>query len=1031
MNVSQAFITRPIGTSLFMLAIFLSGLVAYQLLPVSALPNVDYPTIQISTSYPGASAEIIASSITAPLETQLGQMPGLNQMTSTSSAGMSVIMLQFGLDIKLDIAEQEVQASINAATNLLPKNLPDPPTYSKVNPADTPIITIALTSEVLPLPQVADLADTRLAQKISQLSGVGYVSIGGGLRPAVRIQVNPTSLAAKGLALEDIRTVIATANVNSPKGSFDGQYLSYTINSNDQLLSIDDYKQLIIAYHDGAPVRLQDVANIVNDAENLKQASWMNKQPAVIINIQRQPGSNVIQVANSIKQLIPQLTATLPSSINVKILSDRTVSVHASIVDAQYEMLFSIILVVAVIFVFLRNFAVTIIPAVAVPLSLVGSLGIMYFLGFSLNNFTLMALTIATGFVVDDAIVMIENINRYIEEGLAPLPAALKGSAQIGFTIISLSVSLIAVLIPLLFMQDVIGMLFREFAVTLATAIIISAIVSLTLTPMMCALLLRQKPNTHNTLAAHKSPDLQARMVAFYEATLQIVFKHQAATVVILIFTIIMAGILLYKIPKGFFPTQDTGLIQGISIAAPSTSFKAMSTYQQQIADVILSDPLVDNLSSFIGIDHNNSSLNTGNMLISLKPRSQRELSADKIISRMQDKIKQIAGVRFYMQPVQDLTVADRISFSQYQYTINATKPEDVAEWTNALIDKLKNSSIISDLSSDLQMEALQTSIIIDRDTAARLGISAQMINDALYDSFGQRQISTMFTQINQYYVILELEPEFKQDMSALNSLHLKAATGKMIPLSALTTVKEILGPQVIKRQNQFPVATLSFNLQDGASLGEAITELNTAKSDLLIPDKIQTGFQGAANIFQASLANEGWLVLAAIIVVYIILGVLYESYIHPITILSTLPSATIGALLALMLCNYELTIIAIIGIILLIGIVMKNAIMMIDFALELERLENKSPADAIFTACLLRVRPIVMTTMAALLGAVPLALASGTGSELRQPLGVAIIGGLIVSQILTLYTTPVIYLLFDRLLSKIIPQSWQIEGGQ
>jgi multidrug efflux pump len=1020
MSISRIFIIRPIGTSLLMLALFLSGLVAYQLLPVSALPNVDYPTIQIATFYPGASAEITASSITAPLESQLGQMPGLNQMTSTSSSGASIIMLQFSLDIDLDIAEQEVQASINAATSLLPTDLPNPPVYSKVNPADTPIITISLTSDVLPLPQIEDLADTRLAQKIAQLSGVGYVSISGGQRPAVRIQANPTALASKGLTLEDIRTCIATANVNSPKGSFDGPYLSYTIDANDQLLTSHDYKQLIISYNDGAPVRLQDVANVIDDAENVKQAAWMNQRPAIILNIQRQPGSNVIQVADSIKELIPQLTATLPSNIDVEILSDRTTSIRASIVDAQYEMLLSIVLVVLVIFVFLRNFAVTVIPAVAVPLSLIGSLGIMYFLGFSLNNFTLMALTIATGFVVDDAIVMIENINRYLEEGLPPLQAAIKGSSQIGFTIISLTVSLIAVLIPLLFMQDVIGMLFREFAITLSTTILLSAFVSLTLTPMMCALILKNTSNEASNSLSRLSLEIQNKIIAFYKHTLHIVLEHKALTMLTLFITVMMAFLLLFKIPKGFFPIQDTGLIQGISVAAPSISFKGMSACQQEIAKIVLSEPAVDNLSSFIGVDTNNASLNTGNMLISLKPKEQRKDSSNQVIARIQQKIKAIPGVKFYMQPVQDLTVDDRISFSQYQYTINAASADDVAEWTQALIAKLQHSKIITDVSSDLRTQALQTSISIDRDTASRLGISAQMINDILYDSFGQRQISTMFTQINQYYVILEVDPLLQQDLNDLNNLYLKSSSGNVVPFNAITSVKDSLGPQVISRQNQFPVATLSFNLQPEASLGEAIDEINNVKRELMIPEKVQTSFQGSASVFEASLANEGWLVLAAIVVVYIILGVLYESYIHPITILSTLPSATIGALLALILLNYQLTIIAIIGIILLIGIVMKNAIMMIDFALELERLEHKSPMDAIFNACLLRVRPILMTTMAALLGAVPLACASGTGAELRQPLGVAIIGGLIVSQILTLYTTPVAYLLFANLLAKL-----------
>jgi multidrug efflux pump len=1014
MNPSRIFILRPIGTSLLMIAVLLSGILAYKLLPVSALPNVDYPIIRIVTKYPGASPDIISSAITAPLEGQFGQMPGLNQMTSTSSTGISVVTLQFNLEVALDIAEQEVQAGINSANNLLPRELANPPIYSKVNPADTPIMTLALTSDILPLSQVEDLADTRLAQKISQVSGVGYVSISGGQRPAVRIQVDPAALAAKALTLEDIRSAISLANVNAPKGGFDGQYLAYTINSNDQLLSSTQYKNLIIAYQQGAPVRLQDVANIVDDVENVKQAAWMNNKPAIILNIQRQPGSNVIEVANNIKKLIPQIAANMPSSVAINIVSDRTISVGASIADAKFEMLLSILLVIVVIFVFLRNIPATIIPGVTVPLSLIGSLGIIYFLGFSLNNFTLMALTIATGFVVDDAIVMIENIARYIEEGMEPVQAALKGSGQIGFTIISLTVSLIAVLIPLLFMSDVIGRLFREFAVTLSITILLSAVVSLTLTPMMCAVLLKKSPSKDLAIPVQNS------LLDFYKKTLHTVLGHPQITLVVVVLTVVLTALLLYIIPKGFFPTQDTGAIQAISISSPSSSFEAMAARQQILATEILKDPAVENLASFIGIDETNTTLNTGNILITLKPVELRKQSASEVVKRLQSQVNTIADIKLYMQPVQDLSVDSRISLAKYQYTIGATEASDVSKWSALLVDSLVASSIVAGAVSDLQEHGLQTLVAINRDAAARFGISARVIEDTLYDAFGQRQVSTMFTQLNQYHVILEVAPHMQRNSESLNNLYLKSAAGQMVPFNSLISVSEQIGAQLISRQNQFPVATISFNLQPGKSLGQAIDEINKIKQLLKMPASIQAGFAGAARVFESSLANEGWLVLAAIVVVYIVLGMLYESYIHPITILSTLPSATVGAMLALLALNYELSIIALIGIILLIGIVMKNAIIMIDFALELERIEKKSPYDAIFTSCILRVRPIIMTTMAALLGAVPLAFSSGMGSELRQPLGVAIIGGLLVSQLLTLYTTPVIYLLFDNLKLKL-----------
>lgn len=1025
MNPSRQFILRPIATSLLMVALLLAGTLTYRLLAVSSLPEVEYPTIQVVTFYPGASPSVMTTSVTAPLERQFGQMPGLNQMTSASSNGASIITLQFSLDLSLDIAEQEVQAGINAASSYLPQGLPNPPVYSKVNPADAPIITLALTSTVLPLPKVEDYADTRLSQKIAELPGVGLVSISGGQRPAVRIQANPTALASYGLTLEDLRTAITTANVNAAKGSFDGPRLSYTINSNDQLLSSAEYNPLIIAYKNNAPIRLSDIAHVTDGAENVMQAAWMNATPAVIMNIQRQPGANVIAVADRVKHLLAQLQTTLPKAIQVALLADRTVTIRASVQDVQFELMLSVALVVMVMFVFLRNVPATLIPSVSVPLSLIGTFSAMYLLGFSLNNLTLMALTIATGFVVDDAIVMIENISRYIEQGEKPLEAALKGSKQIAFTIISLTVSLIAVLIPLLFMQDVIGRLFREFAITVSVTILISAFVSLTLTPMLCARLLRHHAKKELSWFEKSTADLQDRLIKRYSNSLRVVLDNQPFILIIAVLTLVLTGVLFYYIPKGFFPVQDTGLIQGISEASQSISFTSMADRQQALAHVVLEDPAVQTISSFIGIDGVNMTQNSGRLSITLKPLSERKISASDVIRRLQPKLARVTGAALYMQPVQDLTIDDRASRTQYQLSISSADDAEVTKWTNLFLTHLHNKPALRDVASDQQNVGLQTVITIDRDTASRLGITPQLIDNVLYDAFGQRQISTLFTQRNQYHVVLEAMPSLLLRPSALSNIYIqstvtptpttpKTATSS-VPLSAFTTITQSVGPLVINRQNQFPVATLSFNLAPNVALGDAINTINQTKQDIKLPDYVEMQFEGSAKIFQNSLANEGWLIIAAILVVYIVLGVLYESYIHPVTILSTLPSAGMGALLALLLTGNQLSVIALIGIILLIGIVMKNAIMMIDFALEQERTYGKNARDAIYEACLLRFRPILMTTMASLLGAVPLAMSSGMGAELRGPLGIAIIGGLIVSQLLTLYTTPVIYLTFDR----------------
>jgi multidrug efflux pump len=1083
-----------------MAAILLVGIVAYTQLPVSALPQVDYPTIQVLTFYPGANPDVMATTVTAPLERQFGQLQGLSQMTSTSSGGSSVIVLQFTLSLNIDIAEEEVQSAINAAQSFLPSNLPSPPVYSKTNPADAPVLTLAITSNSLPLSQVEDLVDTRLAPKLSQLAGVGLVSISGGQKPAVRIQANPTALSSYGLNLEDLRTALATTSVNQALGNFDGPHQDYQINANDQLETSDDYRKVVVAYRNGAPIILKDVATVVDGIENNKQAAWMNETPAVILNIQRQPGANTIKVVKAIKAVLPQLEVNLPASIQVTPLTDLTTSINASVSDVEFELMLTVALVVMIIFVFLRNVYATIIPSIAVPVSLIGTFGAMYALGYSLDNLSLMALTISTGFVVDDAIVMIENISRYLEAGDSPMEAALKGAEQIGFTIISLTVSLIAVLIPLLFMGDVVGRLFREFAVTLAVTIVLSAVVSLTLTPMMCSRILHHSTEAQQGRFYNASERVFKNMIAFYGRTLKWVLGYQTITLLVAVATLILTIFLYIVIPKGFFPTQDTGVIQGISQAPATISFAAMKEKQQQLAHIVLQDPAVESLSSFIGTDGTNTTLNSGRLSINLKPVEERKLSASDVIRRLQGNLKQVDGIELFMDPVQNITVDDRVSRTQYQYTLEDPDPNELNHWTNRLVAKMKQLPQLADVATDQQTGGLAVSLVIDRVTASRLGVAPSTVDSTLYDAFGQRQINTMYTQLNQYHVVLESAPNFQQSPSRLQDLYIQSNTSSggsgpgasstyassgsssagsnattssvaytpsaavltpptnaltsgigasssatstsstskavsttlsnAVPLSAFSHIEQSTEPLSINHQGQFPAVTISFNLAPNAALGSAISAIEKAQKGLNMPASVQYGFQGTAASFEGSLANEGLLILAALAAVYIVLGVLYESFIHPITILSTLPSAGVGALLALILFKQDLSVVAIIGIILLIGIVKKNGIMMVDFALEGERERGMNSRDAIYEACLLRFRPIMMTTMAALLAGIPLAMGTGMGSELRRPLGIAMVGGLLLSQVLTLYTTPVIYIFFDRIGHRFMHREKTVETG-
>ncbi len=1023
MNPSRIFILRPVATTLLMAAIMLAGWVAYGFLPLSALPEVDYPTIQVQTFLPGASPEVMTSSVTAPLERQLGQMPGLSQMTSTSSAGASVITLRFSLNLSLDVAEQEVQAAINAANNLLPSSLPWPPIYAKINPADAPIMTLSVTSKTLPLTELEDISETRLAQKLSQQPGVGLVTISGGHRPAVRIKFNPAALAAYGLNIDDLRTTIGNDNVNLPKGNFDGPMQASTVNANDQINDAEAYNKLIIAYRNGAPVRLSDVGTASVGAENVKLAALANTVPAIILSIRRQPGANVIEVVDTIKRLLPSIVAGLPPAATIEMLSDRTTTIRASVADVEFELALAVALVVLVIFLFLRTLPATIIPSLSVPLSLVGTFAAMYMLGFSLDNLSLMALTISTGFVVDDAIVMIENIARYVEAGDPPLQAALRGSRQIGFTIVSLTVSLIAVLIPLLFMGDVAGRLFHEFAVTLAVTIVISAAVSLTLVPMLCARLIRRHPNTERSRFDLMSERAFNGLIRQYGSALDIVLRHQPLTLLVALATLALTIVLYIVIPKGFFPVQDTGMIQAITEAPQSVSFEAMANYQRRLTEAILRDPAVENVSSFIGVDGDNATLNAGRFLIDLKPKDKRDLTASEVVRRLQKEVSGIPGVTLYMQPVQDLTIDSGISRAQYRFILEDPDPAALEAWAPKLVQQLAKQPELRDVASDMQSHGLAVDLTIDRATAARFGITPGSVDNALYDSFGQRIISTIYTQSNQYRVIMEADPALQRSLSSLSSFYLPSSSSSangQVPFSAVMHMKQREGPLLVTHLGQFPATVISFNPAPGVSLGAAVAAIEKAKQEIGLPMSFNIAWQGAAAAFRASTTNELFLIIAAVITMYIVLGVLYESFIHPVTILSTLPSAGVGALLALMISGHDLDVIAIIGIILLIGIVKKNAIMMIDFALDAERSEGMPPHEAIYQACLLRFRPILMTTFAAILGALPLMLGAGTGSELRNPLGIAIVGGLIVSQILTLFTTPVIYLYFDRLAARL-----------